>query len=260
MKQNKDLPKGVVLDYETSPKRGWYWGSLWETSIIKEDLHLTIISASLEDFKNNKTRFFAQWDFPDWKKGVWDDKSLVKHLYKELKDYDMIAGQNSDQFDIKVFNTRLAYHGLPQLPESKTFDAKKIAKSKLNLSSYSLSYMLEFFGLGGKYNHIGLDMWFGTRDGDKKMQRMMKKYNNQDTKLTKRLLLEKLFPLMKQTNDFIRVNPNKDLGINCSNPACLSKNLTKSKRRRVASGFKYQYQCSDCGHYTTDSKLIKDEK
>jgi hypothetical protein len=111
--------------------------------------------------------------------------------------------------------------------------------------------------MGTKYRHVGFEMWEGCRDGDKKLQRMMKKYNNQDTKKTKRLLVEKLFPLMKQNSDFMKVSPNKELGINCSNPACLSKNLVISKRRIVTNGFKNQYQCNDCGHYTTDPKLIK---
>lgn len=256
MKKNKI--KGVVLDYETSPQLGYFFGSKWETNIVKIIEFETIISASFEDFDNNKTVFIAQWDFPDWKKGKWNDKSIVKYIHDYLKDYDIIAGQNSDQFDVKVLNTRLAYWGFNQLPEQKTFDSKKIAKSKLHLPSYSLEDMLNFFGMGGKYHHIGFDMWLGCRDGDKKLQRMMKKYNNQDTKKTKRLLLEKLFPLMKQNNDFLKVNINKEFGINCSNPACLSKNLIKSKRRRVTNGYKIQYQCKNCGHYTTDPKIIKD--
>lgn len=258
VKQNK--LKGVVLDYETSPQKGYFFGSKWETNIVKILEFETIISASLVDFDNNKVIFKAQWNFPDWKKGIWNDKSLVKWLYEYLQKYDIIAGQNSDQFDIKVLNTRLSFWNLPQLPDSKTFDSKKIAKSKLHLPSYSLEDMLNFFGMGGKYHHIGFEMWLGSRDGDTKLQRMMKLYNNQDTMKTKRLLVEKLFPLMKQFNDFLRVNPNKEIGINCSNPACLSKNLVKAKTRRVASGFKYQYQCKDCGHYTTDPKIIKDEK
>lgn len=252
-------PKGIVLDYETSPLLGYFFGSKWETNIVKIVEFETIISASLVDIDNDKIIFKAQWDFPDWKPGVWNDKSLVKYLHDKLKDYDMIYGQNSDQFDVRVLNTRLAYWGFDQLPEIKTLDSKKIAKNKLHLPSYSLEDMLNFFGMGGKYHHIGFEMWLGSRDGDKKLQRMMKLYNNQDTRKTKKLLVEKLLPLMKPMNDFLRVNPHKEFGINCSNPACLSKNLVKAKRRRVASGWKQQLQCKDCGRYTTDPKIIKDE-
>ena len=170
------------------------------------------------------------------------------------ENYDIIAGQNSDQFDIKVFNARLAYHGFDPIPEHKTLDTKKIAKSKLKLPSYSLEIMAKFFGLEGKYHHSGLDMWFKSRDGDKKSQKEMTHYCNVDVIKTKDVLL-KLLPFMKdmtiyKTIDFI--NPN------CTNPICLSKNVSKAKKRRVAGGYRYQYQCNNCGSYFTDKTLIKE--
>lgn len=256
MKNN--IPSTVVLDYESSPQLGWFFGSKWETNIVRTDSYETIISVSYMDMENDTVHFKAQWDFPDWKPGIWNDKSLVKFFAEELKKYDIIAGQNSDEFDIKLFNTRLAYWGFDPLPECKTLDTKKIAKNKLHLPSYSLDDMLNFFGLEGKFHHTGLDMWFGARDGNEKDQRMMKLYNNQDTRQTKKLLV-KLLPFMKQFNDFTKVNPNKEYGINCSNPACLSTKLIRSKLKRVINGYRQQLQCKNCGHYTTDPKLIKYE-
>ncbi len=183
-------------------------------------------------------------------------EEIYEHFRKILIDgnYDIIAGQNSDQFDIKLFNARLAFWGFEPLPEYKTFDTKKIAKSKLKLPSYSLDIMAKFFGLGGKYHHSGLDMWFGSRDGNKKDQKEMTKYCNIDILRTKDVLY-KLLPFVKWTGEFIN-----DGGIKCPNPLCYGNHITKAKLRKVKGGKKQQYQCQDCGSYYTDPKIIKNEK
>ncbi len=257
----KNKPKILVFDEETSPMRGYFFGSIWETNIVGDIEYETIVCISYWDSETNKVKNIAQWDFPGWKKGKWDDKKLLQHFRKIVVDgdYDIIAGQNSDQFDIKLLNSRLIFHDLEPIPEYKTLDTKKIAKSKLKLPSYSLDFMAKYFGLGGKYHHSGLDMWFKSRDGDKKAQREMSKYCDVDVIRTKDVLY-KLLPFMKQFNDFTKINPHKEFGICCSNPLCLSKNLTPHKNRRVVNGWKLQYQCNDCGKYTTDAKMVRDEK
>lgn len=250
---NKE-PSIIVFDEETSPQLGYFFGGIHETNIIKVMEYETIICISYWDSITKKVKNIAQWDFPDWKKGKWNDKSLVKHFREIIVKYDIIAGQNSDQFDIKLFNSRLAFHGFDPIPEGKTFDTKKIAKSKLKLPSYSLEVMANFFGLEGKYHHSGMDMWFGCRDGNRSDQKEMVHYCNVDVIKTKDVLY-KLLPFMKQTNEYTRVN---NVDINCSNVSCLSNNLVKSKKRRMANGWKQQYQCKDCGRYTTDTKMLKE--
>lgn len=249
----KTKPTIIVFDEETSPQLGYYFGSIHETNILKTILYETIICISYWDSVTGKVKNLAQWDFPDWKKGVWNDKSLVKKFREIIIRYDIIAGQNSDQFDIKLLNSRLIFHGLDPIPEVKTFDTKKIAKSKLKLPSYSLDVMANYFGLDGKYHHSGLDMWFDSRDGVKSAQREMVHYCNVDVMKTKEVLL-KLLPFAKMSSTYLRMN---EVDINCSNPLCLSKNLVKHKKRKVLNGWKWQYQCMDCGSYVTDNKIIK---
>jgi len=244
-------PSIIVFDEETSPQLGYFFGGIWETNIVKIVEYETIITISYWDSKTNKVKSISQWDFSDWKKGKWNDKSLVKYFREIIIKYDIIVGQNSDQFDIKLFNSRLAFHGFEPLPDTKTFDTKKIAKGKLKLPSYSLEIMANFFGLEGKYHHSGLDMWFKCKDGDKSAQKEMTHYCNIDVIKTKDVFY-KLLPFTKFDNTFSRVSDNP----NCLNPLCLSEKVTKSKKRKVVGGYKYQYQCQDCGSYFTDSKKI----
>ena len=246
----------IVFDEETSPMKGYFFGRTWETDIVGDIIEYeTIICISYWDSVTKKVKNLAQWDFPGWKKGIWNDKNLIKHFREILIDgnYDVIAGQNSDQFDIKLFNARLAYWGFESLPDYKTLDTKKIARSKIKLPSYSLDVMAKFFGLGGKYHHSGLDMWFGSRDGNKKDQKEMSYYCNIDVIQTKDVLY-KLLPFIKWTGDFVSINED---GITCPNPLCQSEHMTKSKERIVKGGYKMQYQCMDCGSYYTDPKKHK---
>lgn len=247
--------KTFTYDLESSPAKGWFYGNIYQTNIIKVDESETIICVSYVDSTTGKVKNIAQWDFKDWKLGVWNDKSLVKELRRIIIDgnYNIIAGQNSDQFDNKLLNARLAYWGFEPLPETKTLDTKKIAKSKLKLHSYKLDFMLQYFGLGGKYHHSGLDMWFDSRDGVKSAQKEMVHYCNIDALKTYQLL-QKLLPFMKQFNDF---QPKHDIDIVCSNPLCRSHNLIKAKRRMIVGGWKQQWQCKDCHKYTQGKDYIE---
>jgi DNA polymerase elongation subunit (family B) len=248
----KNKIKTIVFDIESSPLLGYFWGRNYETNIIKILEYDTIICLSYWDSETGKVKNIAQWDYKDWKKGVWNDKSLIKDFRDIVIKYDIIAGQNSDQFDIKMVNARLAFHGLEPLPETKTLDTKKIAKSKLKLPSYSLEVMANFFGLEGKYHHSGLDMWFKCKDGDISAQKEMVHYCNIDVIKTKDVLY-KLLPFVKQFNDF---QPKHDIGIVCSNPLCRSDRLIKAKRRYTVGGVKQQYQCNDCHRYTQGKDFI----
>lgn len=242
-KTKKNEPKIIVFDFETSPQKGWFWGNIWETNIIKIEEYETVICVSYWDSVTGKVKNLAQWNFKDWKKGKWDDKSLIKAFRDVIVDYDIIAGQNSDQFDIKVLNARLAFHGMEPIPTTKTFDTKKIAKSKLKLPSFSLEIMANFFGLEGKYHHSGQDMWFKCRDGVKAAQREMVHYCNVDVVKTKDVLL-KLLP-------FVNFNQVANRDIQCGNSSCLSTNLQKRGTGVKNNGVRVQrYQCTDCGAWS----------
>ncbi len=256
IKKDTKEPHVIVFDEETSPMSGYFFGGTYETNIVGRVIEYeTIICISYWDSITKKIKNIAQWDFPDWKKGKWNDKNLIK-CFRDIiikGDYDVIAGQNSDQFDIKLFNARLAFWGFDPLPECKTLDTKKIAKSKIKLPSYSLDTMANFFGFGGKYHHSGLDMWFNSRDGIKKDQKEMTYYCNVDVELTKNVLY-KLLPFIKWTGEFVFINED---GVTCPNPVCQSTYMTKSHNRLVKGGIRYQYQCQECGAYYTNPKLIK---
>ena len=244
-------PNILSIDYETSPSKGYFFGSIWETNIIEkiEDEQILCVGYKWND---EKVKVVGQDDFKGYKKGVLNDKELVKFFAPILEQADIVSCHNGDQFDIKVFNTRLLFHGMKPIPIKKSFDTKKQAKSMFHFSSNKLDDIAGFLGIGRKLS-THKSLWFGCEKGDESSWRYMKKYCGLDVTLQYEVL-KKILPFMKQTGDFVFVN--KD-GITCPSPLCLSKHMVKAKVRLVKGGSKQQYQCGDCGSYYTDPKIIK---
>jgi DNA polymerase elongation subunit (family B) len=248
--KNKE-PIVLSFDFESSPAKGYFFGSIWETNIIEVIEHEQILCVAYK-FGDEPVKVIGQDDFKEYKKGVLNDKELVKFFAPILAKADVVSGHNSDQFDIKVFNTRLLAHGLEPIPIHKSFDTKKIARAMFHLPSNKLDDIADFLGIGRKLS-THKSLWFGCEKGDEKSWKYMKNYCKIDVALQYEVL-KKVLPFAKQSGDFIFVN--KD-GITCPNPICLSTHMTKHKYKIVKGGKKIQYQCKSCGSYYTDPKIIK---
>ncbi|MFA5695861.1 MAG: ribonuclease H-like domain-containing protein [Bacilli bacterium] len=250
-KKNKE-PRILSLDYETSPQKGYYFGPNWETSILENIEYTTILCVGYK-WDDGPVKVVGQNDFKGYKKGVLDDEALVKFFAPILKEADIVSAHNGDQFDVKVFNTRLLKHKLDPIPLNKTFDTKKIAKNMFYFPSNKLDDIADFLDIGRKLNTYK-QLWFGCEKGDEKSWKYMKKYCGQDVALQYEVL-KRVLPFAKQSGDFVYVNPE---GITCPNPLCLSTHMTRSKNKIVKGGIKRQYQCQDCGSYFTNPKLVKE--
>ena len=245
-------PRVLSLDYETSPAKGYFFGSIWETNIIEIIEYEQILTVGYK-WDDGPVKTVGQCDFKGYKAGVLDDKELIKFFAPLITEADIVSAHNGDQFDIKVFNTRLLAHGMKPVPILKSFDTKKHAKSAFHLPSNKLDDIADFLDIGRKLS-THKSLWIGCEKGDMKAWKYMKKYCGYDVALQYEVL-KRVLPFTKQAGDFVQVN--KD-GITCPSPLCLSKRMTKSKRRTVKGGYKQQYQCQSCGSYFTPSKVIKD--
>jgi DNA polymerase elongation subunit (family B) len=244
-------PRILSLDYETSPAKGYFFGSIWETNIIEVIEYEQILCVAYK-WNDGTVKVIGQDDFKGYKKGVLNDKSLVEFFAPILEQADVVSAHNGDRFDLPVFNTRLLAHGLAPVPITKSFDTKKIAKNMFHLPSNKLDDIADFLNIGRKLS-THKSLWMGCENGDKASWKYMKKYCGCDV-LLQYEVLKKILPFAKQTEDFIFINQD---GITCPNPLCLSKHITKDKRRIVKGGYKQQYQCQACGSYYTDPKKIK---
>jgi len=246
-------PKILLLDYETSPAKGYFFGSIWETNIIEVIEYEQILSVAWKWHGEKKIHVVGQDDFKRYKPGVLNDKDLVTFFERIIATADIVVGHNADRFDNPVFNTRLLAHGFKPIPPFKSFDTKKISKNKFHLPSNKLDDIADFLGIERKLAHTGKHMWFGCEQGNASDWKMMKSYNKRDVLILDKVL-DKILPFFKHNNDYT------NNGMTCPNPTCGSTHMVKSKRRATVTGYKQQYQCKECGSYKTDSKVTKYEE
>ncbi len=250
---NNNKPKIFYLDYETCSLIGKFYGSIWQTNITKILRNQQIISGS-GCWGNGKVFSVGQDDFKGYKNGTFNDYEIVKYFAEESSKADFVVAQNGDAFDIKVLNSRIAFYGLPAIPDVKTFDTKKLTKNSFYLPSYSLKNLAEYFGI--KQNKLDIrlvEVEDRCEQGDESAWAELKRYGKRDS-VVLREVFKKILPYVKLSNQQKVFSSN----LVCDNPLCLSTHLTKSKKRRVTGGYRQQYQCQACGKYKTDKNIIKD--
>lgn len=244
-------PKIIAFDFETSPAKGYFFGSIWETNIIEVIEYEQILCVAWMEHGSTKVHVMGQDDFPGYKPGKLNDKELVKFFRPIIADADIVTAHNGDRFDLTVFNTRLLAHGLDPIPPVKSLDTKKIAKNRFHLPSNKLDDIMHFLGLGGKLSTTK-DLWMGCERGIEKDWRYMKRYCAHDVRLQDQLL-GIILPFTKQIHNFNAITGETRL---CPNPTCGSSKVQKRGFLPTATCRYQRYQCQDCG--TWSSSPIKD--
>ena len=234
--------KRLFFDIETSPNEGTFWRPGNKVSIpyenIRKERQIICISYKWQGKKVQSL---------DWGINTQDDKNLLKQFIKITEEADETVAHNGDQFDIKWVRGRAAYHKIPMQPDILTVDTMKLAKRYLNLNSYRLDYLAQYFGVGGKISTGGLALWHGVMDKDRKAFDKMIRYCNNDV-----VILEKVF---KAIQPYIlprtRVSPDRTRCAECNGI------MIKQRERMLASGAqKVVLRCEKCGKYNTVPKSV----
>lgn len=190
-------PKTLILDLEVTAHSGLYWGRSYETSIVKGTGYGQILSYAAK-WLGQKTIVRGWIDFKRNK-----ERSLVKELWELLNEANVVCGQNLKAFDLKWCNSAFIRYGLSPPSPYKFVDTKVEAKKYLYLPSYSLNTIADYFGLGNKLEHEGINLWQRCIEGDKKAWRRMKTYNAHDTNLTEKVYLL-LRPFITTKQDYLQ--------------------------------------------------------
>lgn len=249
------IEEPIILtgDIETYPAEVLMYGNTWEPVIVKIIKFQSILSFAYK-LGDGKTKYIGLNTIKGYKKGNLDDKKLMIEISKIINQADYFCGQNSDEFDIKIIKERIMFHNLPPLrPDLALLDTKKLYKKVSRLPNNKLNTQSQFNGIGEKIKHSGTDLFIDCGLGDPKAWKINEIYNKNDVYLTY-ANLKKVLPYVKLAKSQTIFSGD----IQCNNPLCRSFKLIKHKLRRVVGGYKQQYQCSACGAYCTDNKLIKE--
>lgn len=173
-------PKILFIDIETSYLIGAVW-SMWQVNVARLLQDYYILSTAYQWGDEKEIHFIRSY-------GTGKDKQVCKTLHKLFNEADIIIGQNSDSFDLKKINARMAFWGFNPPPAYKTVDTLKILKKNFGLTRNSLDFACDYLKIGKKMKHQGIELWFECMNDQKhKSWIIMEKYNKRDVWLLKRL-------------------------------------------------------------------------
>jgi len=169
-------PRMLYWDIETAPWQAEGWGKKWDPRIIEFLEYGYALSVSWA-WNDEPPQFFHK------AKGKWNDKSLIKKIVSLLDEADVAIAHNGDKFDIREINARALYHRIPPPSPYISIDTIKIARTHFSLPSYKLNDISDYYGLGQKVVHTGIDLWHRCIKGDPEAWEEMRSYNDKDVEL-----------------------------------------------------------------------------
>ncbi len=248
-------PRIISFDLEVSPALGYFYPPTWETGILKIVDRQKLMSFAWQIVGEKKIHSLCLADMDTYKVDPQNDKLLTIELHKVMSTADILLGQNSDQFDIKMANYFFIKNDLQSIPPAKYLDTKKIAKRYFRFPNNKLDTLGEELGVGGKtkitQGHIWVDCFLL---GDKKSWKLMNKYCENDVRVTTEIYL-KMRGFMRQHPSLSRISGEYD-----SCPRCGGYNYrVKAYRTTNVSRYK-QYECLECSGFFSDRKAITEKQ
>ena len=243
---NKNFRR-LFLDIETSMCMGWFWRAGFNQNIghhqILEDSKVICVSYLWEGEDKSKVKTIK------WNMSKQCDRLLLVKFSKVLSQADSIVGQNSESFDMKIVQKRIAYHGLAPLGQLSTDDTMKQAKKHFKMDSNSLAYMCKYFGLQLKTDPGGYNTWLDIQlRKDKEALKRMVTYCENDVIVTAKLWA-KMLPYI---NPKQAVKPNR-IGQEQKCNSCGSEEVIKYGNYRTRAGIYQKFRCNSCGSITKSS-------
>ena len=246
---NKQGPKILFYDIETSPNLSYTWG-IWEQNVIAVEREWYMLSFAYK-WNDGKTQVCALPDFKLYKKDPTNDLELVRKLWELLSEADIVVAHNGDAFDNKKANSRFLFHGLPPPEPYKTVDTLKVARKYFKLNSNKLNDLGKLLNLGQKVQTGGFETWLGCMNGDPASWKIMCRYNKQDVEL--------LYKVYQKIQGWMTNHPNVNLYSEQADscPVCGGKHIQKRGYGFTKLGKYQRRQCTDCGAWGRERELIK---
>lgn len=237
----------LLLDIETSPNVAHVW-SLWGEQHIGlnqllESTEMMCFAAKWLGDPVKKVEFYST--FHDTK------PEMIQQAHRLLNEADVVMGWNSRSFDVKHLNREFLEAGLTPPSPYKQIDLIQTVKRNFRFPSNKLDYVSKLLGLGGKVTHEGHTLWIKCLAGDEAAWKRMQRYNKRDV-----TLLEELYDILQP---WIPNHPNRGVydGDEHVCPRCSSADLVKQGFTFTATGRYQQYQCKQCGGWSTSGKRIE---
>ena len=237
-------PNILILDLETSPDEGLFWGPgkqyITHDQITRER---QIICASWKWLNQGKVRHI------DWGKDA-DDRRILDKICPVVEQADMVIAHNLDRFDFPWIRGRLLYHDMEPLARVRQFDTLKECRKTFKLNSNALDYVSKFIGREGK-TKVGYQLWKDLMATNRaKDRKIITDYCDGDVLELEAVYLAIRPHLINVFNLSIFHEDNRIC------PSC-GGNLHKHDKRFYTNvGKKQRYKCQDCGATPTSGRNL----
>lgn len=237
-------PRILTLDIETAPMIVETFG-LFNQNIGINQIRSPgrVIAFAAKWLDEREVQFYSEFHN--------GHEQMVIEAHRLMDEADIIIHYNGTRFDLPYLRTEfMKYNLLPPSPVQE-IDLLKTVRKVFKLDSNKLQYASVAFGLEGKLQHNGHQLWHDCMAGDPKAWVLMRRYNIQDVKLTEKLYL-RLLP-------WIPNHPHLGVFSEDGLEHCPNCNSTELQKR----GYKYtptvtyqQYVCLNCGKWNRGTKSI----
>lgn len=237
-------PKILVIDIETAPALGWFWG-LWKQNIaigqIKEPSR--VISFAARWHGQERVMFYSEFHHTHL--------VMIEKAWELIDQADIVVHYNGTSFDLPHLRRHFKKEKLGPPSPVLEIDLLKSVR-QFNMLSNKLDYALHYFEIGAKVKHEGFPLWVGCMNGDAGAWRRMKKYNIGDVVETDNLYID-MIPWLNGAPHLGAV-----AGIQDSCPRCGSTDRQRRGPKTTGQLTYQQYRCNSCGSWHRDVKSISE--
>lgn len=254
LNNSSSAPKILFFDIETTPMVSYTWGR-WQQNVSLEqtiqESYMLCWSASWM----GSDEVFGDSLTPD-EAIAGDDNRIIKSLWKNVDEADILVAYNGVDFDVKKINGMFFTHGLNPPTPYKVVDPCRVARAKFGFSSNKMDALAKYLRIPVK---MGTDfsLWKACMNGSKKALDYMFEYNKKDVEILKQIYL-KMLP-------YITNHPNVcnyiDSSMSCTHCG-ETHNFEKIDNHYYYTDVnKYQiYRCLTCGSIFRDRYSIRETK
>lgn len=201
------------------------------------------------DYTSNKPEVISLMDYPRLRSGMWDEKALMRDVFREVQKADLWVTHNGVRFDRRFIQTKFMEAGLGPLKPIPHVDNLYTSRAKLLLHSNRLKsiedWLVSWKGpISGAKTALKTAQWQAAIMGDRRSFQYIIDHCKQDV-LVLRDIYSELRPLLQ---GHPRLYPYPLCGIDGGEMVPRGANRNGRKPS-------YNLQCATCKHWETRSRL-----
>jgi hypothetical protein len=236
-------PRILLWDLENSPALGEFWGSTYNTNIIRVLQPSTVICFGAKWYGEKPMLFHADW--------IGGHLQMVMAARDLLDEADAVISYNGRKHDTPHINTEILQAGLTPPSPYREIDLYQVVKRRFKFQQNRLAYVSQQLQVGAKLQHEGHGLWVKVAAGDVQAQKKMQRYCERDVRL--------LEPFYETVMGWIpqSMHPNGNLyaaGEGC--PFCGGTKVHRRGEERTSLTTYARFQCQQCGKWLRDKKAL----